>query len=240
MADKSSELKNDLPEEEIQSDNLSDDGNEATEGLSIKEEDKEENKEKLGFQRLVAKKDLQIKQLNDQLLQDRQRLSALERQEREKKLNEMDEVEKWKTIANENLEKASKAELKSFVSSLISKNKLDGNPIAELILETPWAAPSVKRKLSAKPTWEETIEVVKSELPSYLESLTPDNKVETETKSIEEIEGMETERSSQKPSSKRIWTKAEVQTYLESSKDPQDFRKREKLIQDALTEGRIR
>lgn len=241
MADTSSKSEN-LSEDELQEDNSAEDGNQDSEGLSTKETEGLSEKEKKGFQRLVAQKDQKLKELQDQLKDYNKKLGEIQQQERQKKLSEMDEVTKWKTLAEENAEKAAKMQLKSFVSTHLAKKNLADNPIADLILETPWAIPTVKRRLSSQPTWDETIEAVESELPAYLESLakpdTTKEMTEAETQE-EELEGMEPERSATK-SQKRVWTRSQVKEYLESAKDRQDFAKRQATIQQALTENRIR
>lgn len=245
MADTSSKPETSLPEDELQTDNSTDGGSEDNEGLSIKETNEGlSEKEKKGFQRLIAQKDQKLQTLEEQLKEYNSKLSEFQQRERQKKLEKMDEVTKWKTLAEENAEKAAKMELKSFVSTHLSKKNLVNHPIADLILETPWAIPAVRRKLSSEPTWDETISAVKSELPSYLESLsTPDTTKETTETEIEkedeELEGMEVERSASK-TQKRVWTRSQVKEYLESAKDRQEFTKRQAIIQQALTDNRIR
>ena len=241
MADTSSGSQQDLPEEELQQDNSTEGGSEATEGLSTKEEQEGlSEKEKKGFQRLIAEKDKKLTAMQQQAEEYNRKLSELQQQERQKKLNEMDEVTKWKTLANENAEKAAKMELKSFVSTHLAKSNLTDNPISELILETPWAIPAVRRKLPSDPTWDETIEVVKAELPSYLESLGKPDTTKATTEASESEDGMDTERSVGQTTQKKTWTRSEVQQYLESAQDPKDFGKRQSVIQQALTDGRIR
>lgn len=243
MADKSSESK-DLPKDDPQSGKSPEGGSEATEGLSTKEKEEQglPAEQKKGFQRLVSKKDKEISDLQKQINEYNKKLNEYQQEQRQRKLSDMDETTKWKTIAQENAEKAAKAELKSFVSTELARRNLADHPISDLISETPWAIPTVKRRLSPEPTWDETIEAVKENLPSYLESLEqPEKKVETKAEEEEttEPEGMEPERSAAK-STKKAWTRAEVKTYLDSSENRKDFEKRRAVIQEALTEGRIR
>lgn len=245
MADKSSEPKN-LPEEDLQEDKSTEGGSEVTEGLSTEEESKGlSEKEKKGFQRLIAKKDQKLQDLQEQLDKYNSKLSEFERREREKKLSNMDETEKWKTIAQEEKKRAAEMELKSFVSTELAKAGMADHPVADIIAETPWAIPAVKRVLSSSPTWDETIDAVKSRLPSYLESLaTSDNKAtKTEANTESEPEGMETERnqtSTPSTSKSKIWTRAEVGEYLKSAENnPEKYRERHAVIQQALEDGRI-
>lgn len=238
MADTSSKSGN-LSEDELQKDNSAEDGNQDSEGLSTKETEGLSEKEKKGFQRLVAQKDQKLQELQDQLKDYNSKLSEFQQRERQKKLSEMDEVTKWKTLAEENAEKAAKMELKSFVSTEIAKKKLADNPIADLILETPWAVPTIKRRLPSQPTWDETIQAVKTELPAYLESLAKPDTTKDMTEAEEEPEGMEPERSASDPQ-KRVWTRSQVKEYLESAENRKDFAKRQSVIQQALTENRIR
>jgi len=240
MEDKSLEETKTLPEDESQEDTQTDGGNEESKGLSAKEDQEGVSpKEKKGFQRLVAKKDREILKLQERVGAFNTKLSDFEQKDRQRKLGEMDELTKWKTLANENAEKAAKAGLKNFVSTELAKRGLLNHPVADLIMDTPWAVPAIKSKLSTEPTWDETIQAVESNLGPYLESLEQPKTKKVKTDAETDLEGMEEDKSTSKPI-KRIWTRAEVKDYLESSDGREDFRKRQLKINKALTEGRIR
>ncbi len=248
MADKSSGRSKNLPSEENEKKLVTstEESEGDTEGLSTGEEEAGlEPKTKAGFQRLIAKKDRQIQELSQQLDEQIKRLAKLERAERERKLAEMSEAEKWKTIAQEKAAQAAKAELRAFASNEIAKRGLAKHPIAEIVLESPWAIPAVKKHLSEEPTWEETIEVVKRFLPPYLETLVEPESEEAKGESssppapseTSEAVAMETERTSPVATKKRVWTRAELR---ELAKDPAKYMKYQKEITQAFAEGRIR
>jgi len=250
MADKSSTTDIDLsssgpndigkPEE---------DGNQDSEGLSTEKREKEEltPKEKAGFQRLVAKKDMEIKTYQERLDELSEKLSRLQQLEREKKLEGLTEAEKWKIEAQENARRAAEAELRSLIIAQASTKGLMTHPVVQILLETPWAIPAVKKRLTADSTWDETIELVKTHLPSYLDSLVEPEKEISQPEASnpppqkEEMpEGMETERSGSAKTEKRTWTREEIKKYLEEAEnDPVKFSKRSEEVTRAFNEGRV-
>ena len=221
------------------------DGQDGSEGLSPNEggEDELDEKTKVGFQRLVARKDEELRKLQGQVEKTNQELAKREKLERDAKLNEMSEAEKWKTLARENAEKAAKAELKAFVTAELTKRNLSGHVIAEIALDSPWSIPAVKRNLASEPTWDDTVEAVKAHLPSYLDSLVVSGVKEPETQVAstselkpDEIPEMESERSAPAKTKKRIWTRSEIR---ELGKDSVQYQKYQDEISLALSEGRV-
>jgi cell division septum initiation protein DivIVA len=251
MADKSSTTDIDLSSSGPNDiGNPEEDGNQDSEGLSTKKSEKEalDPKEKAGFQRLVAKKDEEIKSYRERLDDMSEKLSRLQQAEREKRLEGLTEAERWKAEAQDNARRAAEAELRSLVTAQASIKGVMNHPVVQILLETPWAIPAVKKRLTADSTWEETIELVKTHLPSYLDSLVEPETETPQTKKIENLppreeevpEGMETERSGSARTEKRTWTRAEVKKYLEDAEnDPVKFQKRNEEITRAINEGRV-
>lgn len=156
--------------------------------------------------------------------------------EKSKKLSEMDEAEKWKTIAKDESEKRAKLQLELTVDGMLSKYDIP-EPIARVIRKAPWAVPEVADVLGDSPTWDETIEAVKENLPVYLESLKKSSKGEAkgdETSSGESR--VDTERS-EVPNvmKKRSYTREELR---EISKDPEKWAKVEdQVLKDLAAHG---
>ena len=248
MADKSSKNSKDLTEEENLEEEvtLDSEGEESEEGLSTENEEEEiDEKTKKGFQRLVARKDKENQTLSEQVMEANKKLAQFEKEQREKKLSELSETDKWKALAEENAAKAAKAELSVFVNQQLSEKNLLKNPIAEILLDSPWSVPAVKKHLSPEPTWEETIEMVKTYLPAYLDTLVVplETVSESETEETEPSEeenaepSMGTERNAPVVTKKRIWTRAQI---AELAKNPELYQKYQSDITQALAEGRIR
>ena len=247
MADKSSKNSKNLTEDEnLEEEEVTPEteGEESEEGLSTEIEEKEvDEKTKKGFQRLVSSKDKEIDSLSKQLEDANKKAAQFEKDEREKKLSELSETDKWKTLAEENAAKAAKAELSVFVSQQLSEKNLTKNPIAEILLESPWSVPAIKKHLSPEPTWEETIEMVRTYLPAYLDTLvvpletvSENEKETTETSQEEETEpSMETERNAPIVTKKRIWTRKEIKELSSEA-----YLKYQQEITQALAEGRVR
>jgi hypothetical protein len=249
MADKSSKNSKNLTEDENLEEEvtLDSEGAESEEGLSteIEEEESVDEKTKKGFQRLVARKDDELKTLSEQLVEANKKAAQFEKEQRDKKLSELSETDKWKALAEENAAKAAKAEISVFVNQQLSERNLMKNPIAEILLETPWSVPAIRKHLSPEPTWEETIEAVRTFLPSYLDTLV----VPLETVSVSEKETIEpsqeeeaepsmgTERNAPVVTKKRIWTRKEIS---ELSRNPEVYLKYQREITQALAEGRVR
>jgi len=163
--------KNDLPGGEIPNDNLPPENGGSDKGLSTEIEGQLDEKTKAGFQRLIAKKDAKISELNGLLTTANERLSAYERAENDRKFAEMSETEKLQTQLEEERTKRVRLELNSFVKTELTNRNLMNNPLAEDIIETPWLLKAVRSNLSTNPTWDETIEAVKTYLPGYLDTL---------------------------------------------------------------------
>lgn len=99
------------------------------------------------------------------------RLKEIEDQEKRKRLENMSEVDKYKSLAEEEAQKRANLELKLIVKdSLVGKDI--PTAIVELISETPWAIPAVKRELGSEFTWDQAVASVKKHLPGYIDSLT--------------------------------------------------------------------
>lgn len=250
-ADTSSRTSEDLPEDESRQGSSTNGGNQGSEGLSTDSEKAEglTPKEKKGFQRLVAKKDDQIQDLESKLDKYNRQLAEYREKERNKKLENMSEAEKWKTKAKEYAQEAAQTRLNSLVTREAAKRDISDHPVVDILLETPWAFPAVRKRLTEDSNWDETIELVQTHLPSYLDTLvepentTPQAEVETPEQGSQpepSAEGMETERSGPAEVNKRSWTGEEIKSYLEDAQDdPEEYKKRQIEVTKAANEGRV-
>lgn len=214
-------------------------------GPSIEGEGELDIKTKTGFQQLVAKKDNAIKESERQLAEANQKLQAFEAAKHEEELAKMTEAEKLKAERDDYATKFAKSELKSFVTTELTKRNLMSNLLAEDIIESPWMLRAVKSHLSAQPTWEDTIEAVKEFLPAYLDTLiVPAGKEETPNgEPLPNADDgdptpMPTERGEAPitPGNKRVWTKQEI---AEVQKDTAKWLKYRADITLAYTENRV-
>jgi len=251
MAETSSSAQN-LPNDEPIKGNSTAGGVEDTEGLSTGSEKTEQltPEQKEGFHRALSKKDQELKELQERLADQSQKLSQLEKERRAKELEKLDESEKWKILAEEKAEEAAQARLQGFVSMELAKRSLSNHPVASLLLNAPWSIPGVNERVKAGADWDETIQLVQNHLPSYLDTLvmpgqeTPAPQAQPSTPQPqveEESEGMETERSTPVETPKKVWTRKEIARYLEEAvNDRKEFNKRNLIVTRAVTEGRVK
>lgn len=239
---------NDLPKTEIpeNEDTLVEENSNVDKGLSTESEDELDEKTKTGFQRLVAKKDQTIQETKSQLDEANRKLEAYEAAKRQQELDEMTEAEKLKAERDDFARKYAQAELKSFVTSELTKRNLMSLPIAGSIINRPWLLDCVAEHLSTQPTWDETIAAVKEFLPAYLDTLvvpadnnatpieddnpTPVDETPTNPMPSERGEPVVT------PGDKRTWTKQEI---AEIQKDSLKWLKYRDAITQAYNEGRV-
>lgn len=246
MADKSLDIHKNLTTPEIPEDNLEPESDDGDKGLSIKDEEELDEKTKQGFQRLVAKKEQEAKELKLQLEEANRKAEAYEAAKKEQELAEMTEAERMKTERDEYATKFAKSELKSFVTGELMKRNLMTNPLAEDIIESPWMLRAVKSHLSVQPDWEETIDAVKEYLPAYLDTLIvpAGNEVASSGDNLpdESSDNPPTPMPSERgepaitPGNKRTWTKAEI---AEIQKDTEKWLKYREAITLAYQEGRV-
>ena len=118
---------------------------------------------KAGFQRSLQKKQEMIEDLKRKLLEK-------EEKEKQDRLAEMSEVDRYKQLAQESAEKLGKLELELAVSKELEGKEIP-QPVRELLIKTPWAIPAVTEELGTTFTWDEAVESVKRNLPTYIESL---------------------------------------------------------------------
>lgn len=119
-------------------------------------------------------------------------------------------------------------------------------PLAEVIIESPWALPVVKSQLSDNPSWDETIDAVKAYLPSYLDTLivpegnksTPNGEQPSDDdgKLPPQVPTERGEPSNIQLDDKRVWTKQEIALL---QKDTAKWMKYREAITKAYTEGRV-
>ena len=243
MADELLETKNNLPKEEIiTEDNPSLESPVETEEPSTEVGNELDEKTKQGFQRLVAKKDSELLAERKQREEAQRKLEAFEKEKKERELADLSEVERLRVERDEALSKMAQTELKSFVTAELTNRNLMSNPLAQDIIEAPWLLRVVRSQLPSGATWEQTIDTVHAFLPSYLDTLVvPAKEVVPETTPpADETPSvpMDTERNAPAPivNSKRIWTRKEVAMI---TSDPEKYQKFKPELDKALAEGRI-
>jgi len=218
-------------------------------GLEPEDSDEAElsPKDKVGFQRLVAKREQEAKVENNARLKAEAEAGELRKKLKEREMADLTETERANQQAKEAIEENARLKLQIFVKDEVAERKLNINdPIVEILMDTPWAVPPIKRILGDSPTWEEVVSTVQEKLPAYLDSLVAKAKTEVSTP-IESEElpdnGEEeeilppptsTERIIQTSSTKRYWTRSEI-----AAMDDDEYLKHAKDIRKALAEGRV-
>ena len=202
---------------------------------------------KAGFQRLVAKRELENKTEREARLKVEAEAGELRKKLKERELADLSDTDRANKQAQEAIEENARLKLQIFVKDEISQRKLDVNePLIEMLMDTPWSVPPIKRILGDSPTWEEVISVVKEKLPAYLDSLVARLKTEVpnlpDEESPDDSEDEEilpiptsTERViNNTPIKKRYWTRSEIAALNDA-----EYLKRAVEIRQALAEGRI-
>lgn len=241
--------KNTKPsDEEALKDTPSLDAKVSTEELRPDEEKTEELsfETKQGFHKKLTEKDKLLKDQQRKAEELEKELSEIRERERQARLSDMTEVEKLQYERDQAVAKSYKLEIKQFVMQEINRRNLSvQDALIDMIVETPWDIPSIKRILGDSPTWEEVDREVKAKLPSYLDSLVSRNgerrssseKEEEETlknsMKSEESTPVDTERSIG-TTKKRVWSRREI-----GAMDVQTYQKYQNEINQAITEGRI-
>lgn len=230
--------------------NLTPPGENDNPNAGIEPEDSEEAeldlKTKAGFQRLVAKRDAEAKAERDARLKAESEAGELRKKLKERELADLSDTEKAQKQAQDLAEENARLKLQRFVSDEVLKRKLDpDSPLIEILMDTPWLIPPVKRILGDSPTWEEVVSTVQEKLPAYLDSLVartktevpePDNKEELPNGEEEEIPAppTSTERVVTTTTTRRYWTRSEI-----AKMDDAEYLKHAPEIRKALAEGRV-
>lgn len=141
------------------------------------------------WQHALQQKAEKLKQAEEARLQVEEELRLIKSKEKERELESLSETERYKRIAEENAQKAASLELKFFVREQLEGKNLPSYMV-ELITETPWAIPPVKRELGDSFTWDEAISAVKRHLPNYIDSIA----VKATTTTEEPVKMVDSER----------------------------------------------
>lgn len=177
------------------------------------------------WQHALQKKQELIQAKEKELEEIRALLKEKEAAEKQKRLAEMSEAERYREVAEEEARRRGELELKFVVAEALVGKKLP-SAIEELIRETPWAIPAVKRELGEDFTWDEAVEAVREHLPAYIESLV----VSDSNPTLEEQpRKVDSERSIGDAgfTTGHIYTQAEV---AEISKDPKEWEKHREAV----------
>lgn len=165
---------------------------------------------------------------------------------RQKDLADMDETERYKLIAAEKSKEAAMMKIKFFVSEELRKRKLENSPLAEIILETPWAIPKVRAALPEQPDWDQTESAVRAQLPAYLDTLvngqagttipTEPTNPATPPATPPPPSGREAPGtpSPNGVDDKRVWSRREI-----DKMDPETYKKNRESIFSAMRDGRL-
>jgi hypothetical protein len=197
-------------------------------GGSVEPAKDEVSLEDKGFQAALQKKAELLKAKEAELEEAKRKIRGIEDQEKQRKLADMSEVDRYKSVAEDEARRRGEIEMKFIVAeALLGKNI--PTSIAELIRESPWAIPPVKRELGSDFTWDDAIESVRRHLPEYINSLV----VDSPTKSEEEPQKkVDSERSVETyVSSGHVYTQREV---AEISRDPKEYEKHRPAIMKQL------
>ncbi len=207
-------------------------------------------KTKAGFQRLVAKKEQEKDTYRQQLLDKEKELTDARKRLKDKEMADLSDVERLKKQSDELAEENSRLKLQGFVTKEVNSRKLDINdPLVEILMDTPWTIPPVRRILGDSPTWEEVVSTVEEKLPAYLDTLVARQKtgvIKTNPPVLSQGEEEDddespntpptsTERTvNNTPSLKRYWTRSEI-----GKMSDEEYKKHAKEIRAALSDGRI-
>jgi len=94
----------------------------------------------------------------------KKQLKAFQDAKKEQEMADMSETEKLKAVADEEIAKRGKLELKLVIREIIG-NKTIPTPIRELLERTPWAIPAVQDELGDTFSWDEAIAAVEKFKP---------------------------------------------------------------------------
>ena len=174
------------------------------------------------------------KALKTELNDYRSKLDKAAAEEKSRKLAEMSETERYRSIAEEESQKRSKLELRQFVMEATADMKVS-RAIKELLLRAPWSIPAVEEELGTEYSWDQVIVAVKRHLPTYLESITAED-TNLSTPSEETIKKVDTERSAGATVVKEhFYTKEEIDSL---SKNPVEYEKhRDKILRQISAQG---
>lgn len=163
----------------------------------------------------------------------RAKLREIEAREKQAKMADMSETERYKTLAQEESQKRGKLELKLTVQEAIAGKSLPKG-VEDILIRSPWAIPAVQDELGDEFTWDDAIASVKRHLPEYVESL-----VVGSVKPLEDIEPSSKRVDSERSIDsgvvrKHIYTREEV---ARLGKDPVEWAKHEAAVLKQMAEN---
>ena len=229
-------------------DTSTEDADTETEGLQSEEETEELSPEsKEGFHKKLTQKDKELKEAQRKADEASKELEEIREKERLANLAKMSDTERLQAERDEAVAKAFKLEINHFILKEVTKRKLDVNdPLIEMVIDTPWAIPPIRRILGDSPMWDDLKREVEDKLPSYLDSLVTRKSGETkgtgestseesEIESIPTAPSVDTERTAGGvPDNRKVWSQREI-----AKMDAATYAKYKPLINKALAEGRI-
>lgn len=168
----------------------------------------------------------------------RAKLKAIEDERKRQQLEEMSEADRYKSIADEEIQKRGKLEMKLLVQRALEGKNIP-SAIRDLISETPWVIPPVKKELGGDFTWDQAIESVGRHLPDYVNSLVVDSNTSKDPEIIVEKEKIiDSERSTGNAigGGVHIYTLDEIKKL---SENPAEYEKHRDKILSQLSKGQL-
>ena len=165
------------------------------------------------------------------------KLEESKAEEKRKRLSEMSEAERYKSIAEEESQKRGKLEMRQLILEATAERNVP-KALKDLLLRAPWSIPAVEEELGTDYTWDQAIAAVKRHLPTYLDSITADEETPS-TPSDESVKRVDTERSTGAAVVKEhFYTREEIDAI---SKNPAEYEKhRDKILRQlAIQKGRM-
>jgi hypothetical protein len=201
-------------------------------------------KSKEGFQKLVNKKDKEAQEATKRAEAAEAEAARLREERRKEKLSQLDETERTKLENQQLVADNAKLKMRHFAAREWAKKNLKATHLMyEIVTDTPWLVPDVRRGLGDEPSWAEVIQAVEEKLPAYLDQLASKNEetptIETPSSPSGEQPGNgspqgDPERQPNDATQKRVWTRKEIAALSDA-----DYLKHRDEIKKAEREGRI-
>lgn len=210
---------------------------------NLSTEEELDPKTKEGFQRLVAKREQEAKAERERAAQVEAELEQLRRERKQQKLQELDETERLKVERDELAAENAKLRMSNYATRELQKRGIKPtDPIYDIVIDSPWSIPFIRRSLGDSPTWAEVVRVVEDKLPAYLDTLVshrgetieddPSSTPPSNPPASSERKS-DPERPANSPQ-KRVWSRREI-----AKMDDATYLKHQKEIKLAQSEGRI-
>lgn len=122
-----------------------------------------------GFQRDQQKSREREKVKDRKIDELTETIDSIKAAEKQKKLEGMDEVTRYKTMADDAVTEKGKLEMRIVVNEALEGRNLP-QVVVDILRNAPWAIPTVKAEIGEQFTYEDAIASLKRHLPAYLDS----------------------------------------------------------------------